>query len=330
MSVRRRPERPVGRAADLVAALEADQHRLAPLGPEVDLVDLVDDDREVRGAPVGQAEVGGVVAPGVDRDIDADRRGEPGRPRAGDVDDDRGGEGPAIVSTPATASPSTRTADAAAALETRAPSRACRGEEAGRRAGRIGVAGAGLVDRGARRRRSRTPGTSFAGPRRRCSRCRPRCACCIATLARERWPPARPARAGRSPSGRSRSRRARRDPPNRGSTGTTPRRAALPLEVVVHPDEPRRPAGRASADASRSSDEHVGPALGEVEGEARALDAGADDDDLGAVDHGCCRLRAAVCVELAVPRTASRLSRRAGRGHRSAATLPWARRRTRS
>ena len=98
-----------GRAAQLVAGLEADEHHLAALGPEVDLVDVVDDDGKVRRPAVRQAEVGGVVAPGLDRDVEPDRRGQLGAQAPAASTTTGAAMRPLSVSTPATASPATAT-----------------------------------------------------------------------------------------------------------------------------------------------------------------------------------------------------------------------------
>ena len=59
----------------------------------------------------------------------------------------------------------------------------------------------------------------------------------------------------------------------------------LGQQVVVHPDEAARPPGRAGADPRPLHDDHRRPALGEVEGQARPVHAGADDDDVRRVGH---------------------------------------------
>ena len=53
----------------------------------------------------------------------------------------------------------------------------------------------------------------------------------------------------------------------------------------MHPDEPGRPAGGARRDGLALQDEHLDAAPREMEGEAGALDAGPDDDDVGRLDH---------------------------------------------
>ena len=64
-----------------------------------------------------------------------------------------------------------------------------------------------------------------------------------------------------------------------------PGQPRLGEEVVVHPHEAARPTGRAGADPGPLDDDHRRPALGEVEREARPVDAGADDDDVRRVGH---------------------------------------------
>ena len=82
-------ERPVRRAADLVVRLEPDEEQLAALRSEVDAVREVDHDRDVARTPTArQAEVGGVVAPGPDRELEARAGRKAGGPRTGGVDDD--------------------------------------------------------------------------------------------------------------------------------------------------------------------------------------------------------------------------------------------------
>ena len=226
-------ERPVRRAADLVAALQPDEHQVVALGPEVDLVDLVDDDREVRAVAGRQAEVRRLVAPRLDRQLDAGGPGEVRRPGA---DGDRRRPGPRCGRDRCRRRLTALALDrdrAAPGCPGRAGSRvaARRLEEAGRGPRRVGVARLRLVRPDARGRRVTAPGTSAGdlGRRRRPGLGIPS-RCWIATLARigagERL---RASRAG-TRSGRTRGRRPRHElRPSSGNTGTTARRAASSL-----------------------------------------------------------------------------------------------------
>src|SRR5699024_5039296 len=75
---------------------EADQHQIVALGSEVDLVDLVDDDRKVRATTGRQPEEGRVVTPWLDGHVHTGRAGERRGPGAGGIDDDRRREPAAI------------------------------------------------------------------------------------------------------------------------------------------------------------------------------------------------------------------------------------------
>ncbi len=279
-----RGERPVRRTADLVVRLEPDEHQLPALGAEVDLADVVDDDREIRRPPGRQAEVGGVVAPGLDRHVETDRPGELGRPGAGDVDHDRRRE----------RSPLGRHADHPlaldedrldpAALDQAGAPVAGRRQEAGRGAGRIGIPGLGLmggrddvVGHDPRQEAGHLVGPDDAGrdPDPLVDRdVRPEVLDERGRDELDEPGPDEPAVA------RPDQLRPVAEVRERG-----PGQARLGLEVVVHPHEARRAPGRPARDRPPLEDEDAHPAPGEVEGEAGALDAGPDDDDIGGLGH---------------------------------------------
>ena len=64
-----------------------------------------------------------------------------------------------------------------------------------------------------------------------------------------------------------------------------PGQARIGFEVVVHPHEPGRTAGRAGGDGEALEDDDPRAAPGQVEGETRALDPGTHDDDVSGLGH---------------------------------------------
>jgi len=64
-----------------------------------------------------------------------------------------------------------------------------------------------------------------------------------------------------------------------------PRETGVGLDVVVHPDHPARPTGGPGGHGRLLEHDRPHPPLGEMEGEARALDPGPDDDDVRRLGH---------------------------------------------
>ena len=280
---RRRAGLAVRVAAHLVVVLEPDQHELRALGPEVHLVRDVDDDRDRPRDGRGHAEVARVVAPHRQRQIQAGQRADAPGPATGRVDHDgcvdrAGGRDDAADTAALDRDPGDRRT-----LHEARPAVSGRPHERAGGHGRVRVPRPGLprgylvvADREAGRELADRRGIDDvavdaefpmagdvgahavgrvavldpqeAGPRE------------AAVTADPRLPVAEPLD---------------RD---RGDPG-------LRQQVVVDPDEARRATRGTGADRAPLHDGHAGATRREVEGEAGALDAPADDDDVRRVGH---------------------------------------------
>ena len=273
----------IGRAAHLVVVLEAHEHHALALGTEVHGVGDVDHDRDGARHGRGHAKDARVMAPDGDRQVDAGKRANAPRPAARGVDDD--GRVDVALRGPHALDPAASRGDLRdlGVLPQARATVLCRADECAAREVGIGIPGIGLVRRdlvGDLEGRVEVPdavrvehaGVDADGAMRGAVGRHPLQAVGsldpdeaghpeAALVADELVPVAEPV--------------LRR-----------PGELRLGEEVVVDADETGAAAGGAGGERRSLHEGDACAARREVEGEARALDPRADDDDVRRVRHG--------------------------------------------
>ena len=223
------------------------------------------------------------MAPDLHRNVEADQVRHPGRPGAGDVDDDRRGERPAGRLHARHGSGRDRDRGHLGPLEELRPAVTRRPQEARGHCSRVRVAGSGLV-RGhlrivERERRAEPPDLVGLDDRRLDAQ---------RTLHRD----VRPKQVGRA-GGHQPEEAGPGEPavaadplrPVAEPRERRPRQGRFGGQVVVHPDEAARAPRRSGRDRGPLDDDDPDLPAGQVVGEAGALDARSDDDDVRRLDH---------------------------------------------